>query len=352
MENLSISGRIYRPHSSRQEEAKLVTRNTFQGKKNHTKEILVDAVDSHGLVITSASLDLLSIAPPLGSTPRRVTFPDKTLFETNDHKGVSRLTGTTYSERLHRAEQFHPRLISITVMTLGLVFFLWRYGLDLIVSVAIELTPPLVIQQLDRGTLSSIDLLAKPTEINKDKRIKIQKIFLDLTRTLKDETKDYNFTLTFRKIPLFGPNAFALPGGTVIMTDQFVEKFPEKDILAGVLGHELGHVVEKHSLHQLYRSLGFFFLISLLAGDVGPILEDILLEGRTVLSLAYSRKHEKKADQFGLKLAHRAGYDPKGLKLFFERLSEIINDESQWLSTHPSNKKRIKAIDRFINGLE
>ena len=61
---------------------------------------------------------------------------------------------------------------------------------------------------------------------------------------------------------------------------------------------------------------------------------------------------ESAADEFGLTLSHRAGFDPTGLKVFFERLGTEIGDDMQWMSTHPSHSNRVEAIERYINGLE
>jgi Zn-dependent protease with chaperone function len=153
-------------------------------------------------------------------------------------------------------------------------------------------------------------------------------------------------------MPAVGPNAFALPGGTIVVTDELIREFPDADVIAGILGHEIGHVVEDHGLHRLYRSLGAYALIALLVGETGPMLEDILLEGNALLSLSYSRAQESAADEFGLTLSHSAGFDPIGLKIFFERLGAGIGDDMQWMSTHPNHSNRVEAIELYIRGLE
>ena len=86
----------------------------------------------------------------------------------------------------------------------------------------------------------------------------------------------------------------------------------------------------------------------MIAGDTGPILEYILLEGGVILSLQYSRRHEPSADQFGLRLTERAGYDPAGLITFFEALPDSGQEDSSWDSTHPASGARINAIREFL----
>ena len=157
--------------------------------------------------------------------------------------------------------------------------------------------------------------------------------------------------LEFRAVEAAGPNAFALPGGTIVLTDALVRGFADPHQQAGVLAHEIGHVLEEHALQRLYRALGLYFVIALLAGDTGPILEDLLLEGNVILSLAHSRAQERAADLFGLRLAARAGYDPAALVGFLGQLEAAgKSGPPTWMSTHPPHDARIEEMLRAIEG--
>jgi Zn-dependent protease with chaperone function len=145
-----------------------------------------------------------------------------------------------------------------------------------------------------------------------------------------------------------GPNALAMPGGTVVLSDALVEQF-DRDVVAAVLGHEIAHVMEDHSLQRLYRSLGIYVMVALIAGETGPLLEDLLLEGNVLLSLSFSRNQEAAADQIALRLSEAAGYDPAGLKAFFETLAAQVGDGGGWFSTHPGNSDRIADIDAYLD---
>ncbi|SMX47054.1 TPR repeat-containing protein YfgC precursor [Actibacterium lipolyticum] len=310
-------------------------------------------VEEDGGVITNAMGPDVQFDARLGSAPRRITFPDGALFETDDHHGLATITGRHPDGGLHGLERFHPRLVAVIALCLAGVWFIWRFGLDLLVAAAIWLTPQPLVNTIDAGVLYSMDkTIAAPSRLSDDDKEKAQAIFAQLVQQMDEGSrKQANFTLGFRQIGGMGPNAFALPGGTVVMTDALVRTFPSEDIQAGILGHELGHVVEKHGLRQMYRSAGIYLLIAVLAGDTGPILEDILLEGNLILSLAYSRQHEASADAFGVKLSKNAGFDPEGLAEFFEHLEEIMGDGGPaWLSTHPSHTDRVEEIKRLSQG--
>jgi Zn-dependent protease with chaperone function len=303
-----------------------------------------------GAVIAECPRAALRAEPRLGTGPRRVAFPDGTLFETNDHPAIDAVFGRDGWSLIHAAERFHPRLALAIVAIAGAAWMIWRHSLDLLAAVAVALTPAAVVDAVDAGIRDSIDLaLAAPSALDAAEQARAGAVFARLLAGLESEMRGaHDFRLEFRALPGMGPNALALPGGTVILSDELVAMFPSEDVLAGVLAHEIGHVVKQHGLRQLYRSLGLAVLVALLAGDTAPIIEDVVLEGNVLLSLPFSRRSESEADAFGVALAARAGYDPAGLIAFFDKLAETRADGPSWLSTHPSSRARSEAIRDLI----
>ncbi len=342
LKGLSINGRAFAPGSSRITHVRVV--------RDSSGQLLL--INSDDQIATRIMPEDVVLEPRIGSAPRRLNLPDGTLLETDDHDTLGALLGNKVNEGLHQWEGFHPRLAGVVGICLLGAWVIWRYGLGMLVTAAIWLTPQPVIQAIDAGTLQTVDyIMAEPSQLTESEKAAAHVIFKGLTDTLPKDAEQ-EFQLLFRDMPGMGPNAFALPGGTVVMTDRLIRQFPDKNVQAGVLGHEIGHVVEQHGLHQMYRSAGVYILIALLAGDTGPMLEDILLEGNLLLSLSYSRKSEGSADQFGISLAHAAGYDPNGIVTFFKALQrEFGSGGPAWLSTHPSNNTRIEKMLQQIEGL-
>ena len=343
----SLQGYAYLTLSSRRIAARI-------DAASHDGAIWVRLIAGDGQELVSARLVDVKIDAALGSTARKLIFDDGTLFATEDHAGFAALDRGTRGARLHAIERFGPHLITFTGVCLVAGYLLWRYGLDTIAVLAVAATPQVIVEQIDVSTLQTIDfVMAEDSMLSTEEQARVRSIYTQLLAALpENERNARNFELLFRAIPAVGPNAFALPGGTMVMTDELIQEFPEEDVIAGILGHEIGHVVEDHGLHRLYRSLGAYVLIALLVGDTGPMLEDILLEGNALLSLSHSRAQESAADEFGLTLSHNAGFDPAGLKVFFRRLSTEIGDDLQWMSTHPNHSNRVEAIELYINGLE
>jgi Zn-dependent protease with chaperone function len=309
--------------------------------------------DARGLRLLADTGEVLYSGAPdkrerVSGGPVLMNFGTAWTFDTDDVKGVELLLGPADDDWLSNLEVWHPRLIAVIAMCVFGGFAIWKWGLDILVAGAIALTPAAVVSSMDAGNLAAMDkLLADPTDLSQSDQDMVREIFEDITTHAPDAPYG-DYTLEFRKADQIGPNAFALPGGTVVVTDALVKEFGDPDIIAGILGHELAHVSERHSLRQLYRSLSFYVLVAVMAGDVGPILEDALLEGSALASLAYSRDHEASADGIGIKTSHAAGYDPAALATFFETLSEDYGDEGpEWMSTHPSNADRIETIKKL-----
>ena len=335
-----VHGRAYPPLRTREIPARLaVGSNT------------VWLIDEQGRIRSRCSPQELSVESRIGATERRVNFPDGTLFLTDRHAALEHLLADNSGSRLHQAEKFHPRLIVITLACLAGAWGVWKYGLSVLVALAVSMTPPELMEAIDTGIMQTLDLmLARPSALNIEEKAAAQNSFDRVLAALGPAVEQHDYNLQFRNLPRVGANAFALPHGTIIVTDDLV-RLLSTDALAGVIGHEIGHVAEQHGLIQLYRSLGLYLLVGLLAGDTGPVLEQVLLEGNLLLSLPYSRQHELEADRFGLDLATRAGFDPDGLVEFFDLLADEYGDpEFDWLSTHPRFDERRRNLESMTRG--
>lgn len=318
----------------------------------HTGAGQFTVTDDVGTVHASGALAQLRFEAPIGRAPRRVALPDGGLFETDDHADLDALNPSRGAKGLHGVEAFRPRLIGFVALALIGAFAVWRYGLAILVSAAVWLTPPQFARVIDDQTLAMFDrVMLAPTTLDAAEQARLQSDFDRLTAALNASEAHTPLRLEFRSGPI-GPNAFAMPGGTVILTDDLVRLSDDPDMVSGVMGHEIGHVTHRHSLRQIYRALGIATLVGFLAGDTGPILEAILLEGNLLLQLAYSREHEFEADAFAVEITHRAGFDPEGMIRFFEHLTGmgLVDPMPSWGSTHPPHDERVAAIRAQIAG--
>ncbi|HEV3121185.1 MAG TPA: M48 family metalloprotease, partial [Isosphaeraceae bacterium] len=151
-------------------------------------------------------------------------------------------------------------------------------------------------------------------------------------------------------------NAFALPGGPIFITLGLFEKLDNESQLAGVLGHEIGHVVGRHAAENLAKSQ----LGSTIATAIGVGASDDRGHGRSAMfaaqvadqmfQLRFSRADESEADMLGLTYMTQAGYDPTGMLDLMRILQEVSkgNRQPEFLSNHPLPETRIVAVRDYL----
>jgi beta-barrel assembly-enhancing protease len=144
-------------------------------------------------------------------------------------------------------------------------------------------------------------------------------------------------------------NAFALPGGFIVVYTGLIRAAETPEQLAGVLAHEMAHVTLRHGMRRIAQSLGVVALIQLLFGDVSgvaAVVVELLREG--ALS-SYSRDQEREADQIGVETLVAHGVDPQALADFFallRRREPSLPSAVSWLGSHPELGERIAVIER------
>ncbi len=139
-------------------------------------------------------------------------------------------------------------------------------------------------------------------------------------------------------------NAFALPGGHVVLFDGLLDFAEAPEEVAGVLAHEMGHVIHRHGTQSMVRQMGLTLIFDFLMGGGGSIGAEL---GSLVLALSYSREAELQADGTGIEILQEAGLRPVGLAAFFKRLQSEAGDVTgpfQILSTHPSFAARLDRL--------
>ena len=153
--------------------------------------------------------------------------------------------------------------------------------------------------------------------------------------------------LQFRSSPPIGPNAFALPGGTVVLLDELVKAAEHDDEIAAVLAHEIGHLRERHTMRQVLQTSAAGVLVAAVVGDVlsassyAAALPAFLLEAR------YSRAFEFEADRVGFTLLDRVGIERGHFVRFLTRMEQKGGSSVPgFLSTHPRADERSRAAER------
>ena len=151
-------------------------------------------------------------------------------------------------------------------------------------------------------------------------------------------------------------NAFSLPGGYVYVFTGLIEATDNEAELAGVIGHEIGHIAARHATELLSMQKGINFLAAILFNVLGVRLTGAQAQLADITAtlgvLHYNRSQEKEADDLGLKYMIKAGYNPYAMITFFEKLRRIHKENpnilTRILSTHPVTSERIRRVKEAI----
>lgn len=142
-------------------------------------------------------------------------------------------------------------------------------------------------------------------------------------------------------------NAFALPGGNIVILSGLIDFCDHPEELAGVLAHEIGHVKERHVLKNLTQQLGLAVLTSLIFNKNAELVNELV---RKIIGSGFSRDYEQSADAFAMDLMNKNQVDPQHLADFLLRMELKYGGPSPdlgFLASHPSNGDRIKEMEEF-----
>ncbi|MFN4173811.1 MAG: M48 family metalloprotease [Parachlamydiaceae bacterium] len=176
-----------------------------------------------------------------------------------------------------------------------------------------------------------------------------------VNQTIKDKSPwEFNFHLLRDDKTV---NAFALPGGQIFITLGLYNRLQNEAELAGVLGHEIGHVIERHTAEQMAKNqLGQWLIVAFATGASDPsqggpnnaaVIAQVVNQ---VIQMRYSRKDESEADLWGIKLMEKTGYDPRAMVNVMKVLKAAGGGGSgiEMFQTHPDPDLRIEDINAYL----
>jgi predicted Zn-dependent protease len=184
--------------------------------------------------------------------------------------------------------------------------------------------------------------------------------YLDsIGQRLVRSSKRRDISYTFKVVNSSDINAFALPGGFVYVNRGLIEAADNESDLAGVISHEIGHVVGRHSAEQMKKAgianLGLGVLEAILgarSGAAAGLAQVGSQIGASAAFMKFSRDDEREADRLGVRNLYDAGYNPAGMVTFFEKLGDLRKSQPSKLetffSTHPNPTERASNISREI----
>ena len=218
------------------------------------------------------------------------------------------------------------------------------------------LSKPSMRQQLQLGQQAAGQLRARGHVLpSSDLRVQeLRQVGQRLISTVNTRGAPWQFT--FDMIDNKEVNAFALPGGPVFFYTGLYSELKTEDELAGILGHEMTHVLRQHWAQQYADSQkrNLIMNLALIFGHANSTLSNLASVGNDVFfELPFSRKDETQADEGGLNMMVNAGYNPQGMVDVFTLLAQLSKSGSMpaFLSDHPADASRIKHMEDIIVGM-
>jgi Zn-dependent protease with chaperone function len=308
-----------------------------------------DKTDGH--ILFKQSQFSADISDRIGRTPRFVVFSNGCNFETEDNHTVDiivkKFNHGSWSRWIHFFESKNRYVLLAIVAVLLFMTGMVKYGIPATANLIAIYLPRSYYELADREAIKTLDLLfLEPSELSPKIKDHLKKRF----QACVDTYKSYDITVVFKKGGRLGPNALALPGGTIIFTDELVEIAENDEELIAILAHEVGHVVYRHGMRRMVQDSLMSFAAMAFTGDASGVSEIFLGLPVILTELAYSREFERDADDHALNYLLSNKIPPRRFADILLRMEAKGKKTSEkdsgrlkaYLSTHPPTEERIK----------
>ncbi|MDL1963169.1 MAG: M48 family metallopeptidase [Deltaproteobacteria bacterium] len=291
----------------------------------------------------------------LADTSRRLYFPSGEKFETKDNDAVDRVMNRFKHRSLPAiVYRLESRKRYIVLALASLLLFMWgsmKYGVPAAARLIAFRLPPSIHDIAGRHTLDILDrAVFRPSELDKATRTRLMEHF----RPVMEDHPANKLEIIFRKGGRIGPNAFALPGGVIIFSDEIVRLAEHDDELLAVLTHEVGHIVHRHAMRRAIQDSLLGFALLAITGDVSGSSELFLGLPVLLTELAYSRQFEREADRYAIDCLCSLGTSPIHFARLMRRIDQKMVSKSKgsgkkwlnYLSTHPMTEERLRNFEQ------
>jgi Zn-dependent protease with chaperone function len=316
--------------------------------------VQVSAVKGAQVLLELPGFDLTA-SPRLARTRRHLHFPGGQSFATEDHRSVDealrRFRKRPRLDAVHRLESRKRYILVCLAAMLAIAWGVGRYGVPAAARLIAHHLPAPVIQQVGSRTLAILDRsVFTPSRLEPPERARLHARF----QPLIEAHADFGLHVEFRRGGPVGANAFALPSGTIVFTDEMVHAARHDDELLAVLAHEAGHVAHRHGVQRIIQDSLLIFAVRAVTGDVSGTSELFLGLPVVLTELAYSREFEREADRYALDYLAAQSVSPRHFARLMRRIEARKRPEdpdlqgrwANYLSTHPLTAERLREFER------
>lgn len=315
------------------------------------------ALDERGWLVANPSvfspfpLAAARIASRIGNTPRVITLPDGAALETDDHQVVDEWCRRSGRQPgiAHELERRPMVAVAALLAVYALMVAGGVWGVPWAANHLAHAMPESVVIRVGSGSLDVLDRsLFRPTELDDKTQEYVQTTFAQLR---PDDAGAIDYRIELRTSGALGANAFALPDGTIVLTDEFVELAESEGQVAAVILHEIGHVTHRHGLQRVIAHAGLASLTVAVFGDIAAAGNLVVALPNVLLASAYSRDMEAEADAYALRRMDELGIERRHFGDILQLLSNAHGEQNslnagygRYIATHPTTDERIARI--------
>lgn len=277
----------------------------------------------------------------IADTPRWLYLPGGGACVTEDNEAVDRWTRENRYERLLRRWEGSPQYAAFAVLVIALALWLFfDKGLPAAAQ-AIAMRIP-VASETVMGQQALLGLERSVLQPSKLPPARLRVLHAKFNAMARAAGHAGRYRLEFRASPALGANAFALPAGVVVATDELVRLARRDEEILTVLAHELGHVHHRHTMRRLLETSATGLIVAALTGDIASGTALMAAAPALLLQMKYSRENEAEADRFAIGMLKQAKIDPRHFAAILGRLERRAKGLGRpaFLSSHPATEER------------
>jgi Zn-dependent protease with chaperone function len=286
-------------------------------------------------------LESVSISDRIADIPRRIAFDDGAAFETLANDAIDAALDAAgrggFSRRLVRWERrWAVALAALLAVAMASWAFV-KFGVPALANVAARAMPASIDATIGSEGLELLDkTMLAPSSLPVARQEELRRQLRGMAASANDE---HDYRLEFRSGKRIGANAFALPSGIIVVTDELVELAKSDAEIDAVLAHEVGHVRGRHALRLLLQNAGVAALALAVLGDVGSASSLAAAVPVMLVQAKHSRDFEREADAYAREWLRAEGLPETAFDDMLCRLARE-DDEITYLSSHPPKDER------------
>lgn len=322
----------------------------FPAQLSRQDQALCLSYADQSLVLAASALRL---GVQVGKARSYLSLEQGGVFESADQAGLmalARASGVPGAGGALQRLEGNLRLILISaVIVLAVLAGSLVFGIPWLSKVVANQIPVSMEVEMGKQTLEAMErLYMSPSQLDDTRLAEVRDAFEPYLAALAERHPEQSLTVLFRDSDTFGANAFALPGGIVVFTDDLLSLAEQDEELVAILAHEVGHVVHRHSLRSAIQSSLALWLVFAISGDLSAASDLSTVLPALIASMSYSRAMEREADAFSLDFMRDQGLPPVHFANIMRRLDSDASEEGgvgDFLSTHPPTPERIRAFE-------